>query len=380
MKTLPTAVILATLAHSSLLGYQKPAGPTLMEDQGAVRRRQKVVFLLDTASGRLQRIGEGWRPIWSGDGRFLVFNVEIPGGYDGYAIWDGTSVRAFGTATGSPLLMALGPSLLVVELLGAVSDSGEMTAASHEVPPRIVIHDLLSGQRKTAALTGRRRQGEQWAVHTGPFAVSPKNDAIALVFQAGRGNWFIHPRVLRSEIVLIRPDGSILRRLGSGTPVRFLSTGELLVENQSGFPVPLDAVSPESGVRRRPFDVPSRFFDVSADGRRVVYMHYAEGGGVDVYVRDAGAAPRRLADGQFPKLSPDGSLVAVGRRSLADHHGGGRPWEAAIYVVRIADGSLRRYELGGPGTASPEPSDGAAWWSWAPDGRRLALTLDEPSK
>lgn len=253
-----------------------------------------------------------------------------------------------------------------------------MTASSNEAPPRIVVHDLLSSQRKTLVLTAERRRRERWAVHTAPFAVSPKNDAIALVFQAGRGNWYIHPDVLRSEIVLIRPDGTILRRLGSGAPVRFLSTGELLVEDQSGFPVPLDAVSPESGARRRLFDVPSRFFDVSADARRLVYMDYEKGGGKAVYVWDAGASPRRLAEGEFPALSPDGSLVAFGRRSLGDYHGGGRPWEAAIYVMRVADGSLRRYEIGGPAAAPPEPSDTGAWWSWAPEGRRIALTLEEP--
>ncbi len=349
-----------------------PDGRTVTSQSGL--RPQQVIFILDTESGRLQRIGPGWRPVWSPDGRFLAFGSESHDQRNsGHSIWDGADVRRHGRSSSAPVAMTLGSSFLVVEQFGRFDDRGDLITG--DVPQRLVIHELVSGATRTLNLAAKRRGREQWAQHSGPFAVAPSGEAIALVFQAGRGDPHIHPHILRSEVAVVRPDGSLLRRIQGGAPVRFLATGELAIENQSAFPVPLDAISLDTGARRRLFTVPSRFFDLSADGR-LAYMAY-EKEAKAVWVRDPGSSPRRLTDGEFPVLSADGSRVAFGRRG-PDKYKGSRTWEAALYVARIADGTVRRYELAGAALAPPEPSDSGGFWAWAPDGRRIALTLEEP--
>ena len=349
-----------------------PDGRTVTSQSGL--RPQQVIFILDTESGRLQRIGPGGRPVWSPDGRFLAFGSESHDQRDsGYSIWDGTDVRRHGRSSSAPVAMTLGSSFLVVAQFGRFDDKGDLITG--DVPQRLVIHELVSGATRTLNLAAKRRGREQWAQHSGPFAVAPSGEAIAIVFQAGRGDLHIHPRILRSEVAVVRPDGSLLRRIQGGAPLRFLTTGELAIEDQSAFPVPLDAISLDTGGRRRLFTVPSRFFDLSADGR-LAYMAY-EKEGKAVWVWDAGGSPRRLTDGEFPALSADGSRVAFGRRG-PDRYKGQGTWEAALYVARIADGVVRRYELAGAALAPPEPSESGGFWAWAPDGRRVALTLEEP--
>lgn len=70
------------------------------------------------------------------------------------------------------------------------------------------------------------------------------------------------------------------------------------------------------------------------------------------------------------------AVVALGRRGDATIKGA-RAWQGAIFVVRVSDGEARRYEIPAGAPSPMGLAGGRRWWSLSPDGRRLALTLEE---
>jgi hypothetical protein len=329
----------------------------------------EAVYVLDLSSGSWTRIGPGLAALWSPDGGRLSFSDPRPGpdGF-GYALWDGRGVRRLGSTEGVPVYMAWGrAALLVEEWAGGMAGSFQ--------PPRVVVHDLAAGTVRVLGERARSRRGERWALYGGPLAMAPAGDWLAFSMAAGRDSPY-HGVVTRRLVVVARADFGGLRVLGPGVPVRFLGERELAVETEVPSGVRLSGIEPATAHRRVLFDVPARRYDLSADGRRLTF-ECAVGARLGVCTQDSGGPRRWLAEGEEPDLSEDGAFVGFGRRGAATVRGA-RVWQPAIFVARVADGEVRRYDIPA-GTPSPMGlAGGRRWWSLSPDGSKLALTLEEP--
>jgi hypothetical protein len=332
----------------------------------------QAVYVLDTGSGRFTRIATGAGSTWSTDGRHLVFDGERPqDGESGYAVWDGATVRWFGPSAGQPVPAALGAALLVANLFGEYGADGALTKSSGS---RVVAHDLRTGVVRPLRLSAHPRSGEDWAEYGAPFAILPDERLVALTFRAGTGHPY-HGENVREETALVRPDGGGLAHIGAGWPLRFLPSGELVVVQEDPWPVRLEAVALPPGRRRPLFQVPSRVFELSADGSRLAYPDLGNGVVARITVADLGSTPRALTEGDRPSMSADGAWIAFGR-PRREHYASLQSWERALFLVRVADGVVTRHDLP-PGTAFPLRGSPARWWALSPDGRKIALTLEE---
>jgi Tol biopolymer transport system component len=160
---------------------------------------------------------------------------------------------------------------------------------------------------------------------------------------------------------LVLSDRSRPRIAVGGTP-DVVENGDLLFAANLENAWHIYSVDPDTGERRElSSGVRDYGSDWSPDGKKIVYDSES-GSGYGIVIADAdGSNPVRIADGQSPAWSPDGTRIAfVGE-------------DDAIWVAN-ADGS-EAHAITDPATASRESSQQRTVdWnpSWSPDGRSIA--------
>lgn len=360
-------------------------------------RVAKGIWIVPATGGAARQVvAQGSNPAWSPDGRRLAFDSLSGAMVSATTIWlvdvDGGRLTAL-TAAGVPEGGHRDP---------VWSPDGRWVAFySYHRRYTISMVEVATGRMVTI---GR-------GLDVGTIEFTPSGDGLVWsgTSESGQARLFLQPIDSErgeptGELEELRVsdgtfEGCAIARNGTIAWATAQSTSTLWT---------LPVARGEAAGQPRPFfssTVRQTFPQFSPDGRRLVYIETRAGQGAQAYVAEAdGSDPRALTHGAPPKgypgWSPDGGRVyyvyylagpALGWIDVATRRtGSGGRFPRLPYHVRLApDGQRLAYHAAAngvlnvfvwePGAASDTQltfdAEAAAYPTWSPDGRRLAVEV-----
>lgn len=239
-----------------------------------------------------------WNPVWSPDGRYLYYSSDRSGAMN---LWRLPIDPVTGAVTGEPEGITAG----VAQLCGFLSLSADASRIAYVVEERITRPQRIRFDPETGAVAG----DPDWVLQGG--------ESIRSVNPSPDGQWLALDSMGRQEdILVVRPDGSGLRRLTDDPHhdrlPRWSPQGDRIAfySDRSGS-YEVWTIRPDGSGLRQITDTPgySSMYPVwSPDGARMTFQYFDEG---EAFLIDAGSVAGEGTPSALGSRTPQGNALLL---------------------------------------------------------------------